>query len=188
MNIRERIYIAISFRNLARDCDGVSSVEFAFILPIMLALLIGGVEVGNALASNYKVSSAAYTVADLASQFVTIQSSDMTNILAASSVIIAPYSSSGLVVTVSEVTTSSAGQATVTWSASTGTARPVGQAITLPTAFSSLPSNTSLILGEATYAYNPAIGYVLTGTINLADSYYLYPRLSDCVTYNNVCS
>jgi len=36
-----------------------------------------------------------------------------------------------------------------------------------------------------TYAYTPTIGYVITGTLNLADRIYMRPRLSDTVTRLN---
>lgn len=176
------------YGRIVADDRGVSAVEFALVLPLMLALLIGGTEVGDGVATKLKMSRAAYIVADLASQFVSIQSSDMSNILGAGSVVIAPYASGPLTVTVSEVTTiAPAGIAAVKWSASTGTARAAGQVITLPSAFSTLPVNTALILGEASYPYTPTLGYSVTGTFTFADSYYLYPRLSDCVTYNSVC-
>jgi hypothetical protein len=38
-----------------------------------------------------------------------------------------------------------------------------------------------------TYAYTPAIGYVVTGTLNLADQIYMRPRLSDNVVLTGTC-
>lgn len=77
----------------------------------------------------------------------------------------------------------------MTWSASSsGSGRTVGSSVTLPTALQTLPSGTSLIWGEVTYPYTPSMGYVITGTINIYKDTYFYPRLSSCVTYNNVCS
>ena len=35
------------------------------------------------------------------------------------------------------------------------------------------------------YSYKPAIGYVITGTLNLSDQIYMRPRLSDTVTRVN---
>lgn len=107
----------------------------------------------------------------------------MSGILNASSQIIAPYPAANMVVTVSEVTTNSQGQGTITWSASlNGTARTVGASVTLPTALQT--SNISLIWGEVTYPYTPQMGYVLTGTVNLYQSTYFYPRLSSSVACN----
>ena len=83
--------------------------------------------------------------------------------------------------TVSEVTIDSNSKATVTWSCTLGgTAHAVGSAVTLPSALN--VANTSLIWGEATYAYTPAIGYVVTGTLNLSDHIYMSPRVSSSVS------
>ena len=45
----------------------------------------------------------------------------------------------------------------------------------------------SLIWGEVTYPYTPSMGYVITGTINIYQSIYFYPRLSNSVTLSS-CS
>jgi len=39
-------------------------------------------------------------------------------------------------------------------------------------------NNVSFILGEVSYAYTPNLGYTISGTVSLRDSYYLFPRCS----------
>lgn len=174
-------------RSFARNRDGVSAVEFAIVLPFMLTLYLGGVEVGDGLAIDFKATIAARTVVSLASLYINIDSTAMSNILGAASTVVSPYSASNMVVTLSEITTNANGQGTITWSASlNGTARTVGSSVTLPTALKT--ANISLLWGEVTYPYTPTMGYVLTGTINIYQDIYFYPRMSSCVTYNNVCS
>jgi Flp pilus assembly protein TadG len=171
-------------RRFVRDRQGVSAVEFALLLPLMLTLYIGGVEVGNGMAIQFKSTLAARTVADLASQYSTINNSTMTSILGAASTVVTPYSPSGMVVKVSEVSTDANGNATITWSdAINGAARPVGQSVTLPNGVKA--ANISLLWGEVTYPYNPQIGYVLTGTITIYQNMFFYPRLSTSVTRVN---
>jgi len=86
---------------------------------------------------------------------------------------------------VSEVSTDANGKATVTWSkALNGAPRPVGQPITLPTALGTpSPPLVSLILGEVTYQYTPNLGYTISGTVPIGESYYLFPRVSSDVKY-----
>jgi len=105
--------------------------------------------------------------------------------LGASSATIAPYSVGNATVTVSEVSTDASGKATVTWSqALNGTPRPTGQPMTLPAALGNpSPPLVSLILGEVTYQYTPNLGYTISGTVPIADSYYLFPRVSSTVQY-----
>jgi Flp pilus assembly protein TadG len=169
-------------RRFAGDRDGISAVEFALILPFMLTLYLGGAELGDGLAVQFKATLAARTVADLASQYITIDSSTMSDILGAASTVVTPYSSANMTVTVSELTTTnSSGAATVTWSASNGTPRTAGTFITLPTALQTLPSGTSILWGEVTYPYTPAMGYVITGTITMYQDTYFFPRMTSSV-------
>ena len=64
-----------------------------------------------------------------------------------------------------------------------GTQRAVGATVTLPAALN--VASTTLIWSEVAYSYTPAIGYVITGTLNLSDQLYMRPRLSDTVTRLN---
>ncbi len=173
-----------ALRRFTRNRDGVSAIEFAMILPFMLTLYLGGVEVGDGLAIQFKSTLAARTAADLASQYVSIDNSAMSGILNAAVTVVAPYPGTGMVVTVSEISTNSSGQATVQWSDSlNGSARAVGSSVTLPSALQQ--KNITIIYGEVTYPYTPSLGYVLTGTINIYESMYFYPRLSTTITRVN---
>jgi Flp pilus assembly protein TadG len=166
---------------LARDERGVSAVEFALLLPLMLTLYLGAVEISQGIAVDRKVTLAARTVADLASRPTTINNQYMTNSLNAALAVIAPYPDSPLSLTVTSVTIDKDGKATVAWSdALNGTARAKGSSVTLPSALN-IP-NSSLIWSEVQYLYTPTIGYVLSGTLTLKDQIYMRPRLSDSVT------
>jgi Flp pilus assembly protein TadG len=181
--------LSFGARRLWTDDRGVAATEFAIVVPFMLVLYVGGVELGNGLATNVKVTATAHSVADMISQNTQVTSSQMDGILQASSAIMAPYpvtdanGNSLITITVSEVSTDSSGKATVQWSRSTSTtgARPVGQTMTLSsyTAGSSgNNANISLILSEVSYDYTPNLGYTISGTVKLSDSYYLFPRCS----------
>jgi Flp pilus assembly protein TadG len=168
-----------------RDRRGVSAVEFAMLLPLMVALYLGGVEISSAVAIDRKVTLVARALADLVSQATNVTSTDMTNILSASAAIVQPYDDTKLKITVSSVRIDGQGNATVSWSdTKNGTARPVGSTVTLPTALA--VASTTLIWAESQYGYTPTIGYVITGTKNLTDQIYMRPRLSDCVLRQGV--
>jgi Flp pilus assembly protein TadG len=166
--------------------EGVSVIEFAIILPFMLLAYIGSVELADGLAIQFKVTETARTVTDLTSQRATIDTTDMSNILGASTQVVAPYPAANMIMTVSEVATNAAGQGTITWSCSlNGTAHTVGTSVTLPTGLQT--ANISLIWGEVTYPYTPHLGYVVTGTINIYETAYFYPRLVTSVTLPQGC-
>ena len=175
-----RLGLLQQFVRFGRDQRGVSAVEFAMLLPLMITLYLGTVEVSQGVGIDRKVTLTTRTVADLASQVSSINNTDMTNMLNASAAVIAPYDTSKLKVTVSRVDVDANGIAKVEWSDTLdGSKRAVGSTVTLPTALK-VP-NTSLIWSEVSYSYKPTIGYVMTGTLNLSDQIYMRPRLSDKV-------
>jgi Flp pilus assembly protein TadG len=174
--------LARRLARLAGDERGVSAVEFALLLPLMLTLYLGAVEVSQGIGADRKVTLTTRTVADLVSQVSGLTASDMTNSLNAASAVMAPYSSSNLKVTVTSVKIDANSNATVDWSATmNGTARSKGSTVTLPTAL--LIANTSLIWSEVQYTYTPTIGYVISGSLTLKDQIYMRPRMSDSIIY-----
>ena len=160
----------------ARDRRGVSAVEFAIIAPVMIGLYLGCVEISDGVAADRKVSLVVDALANLASQSSAITTADMTNILNASSSIMAPYSSANLKATISCLKIDANGAATVAWSKATpnGTQRAIGSSVTIPAALA-IPG--SLLFSEASYAYTPAVGYTISGTLTLSDKMYMAPRI-----------
>jgi Flp pilus assembly protein TadG len=170
--------------SFARDCRGISAVEFAMLLPLMVTMYLGVVEVSRAVGTDRKVTLTTRTMADLASRVTSINNADMTALLNASASVIAPYQPSPLKIVLSAVSIDANGVAKIAWSDTLGgTAHNVGSTVTLPTVLN-VP-NTQLIWSEVGYTYNPTFGYVLTGTIPLSDQIYMRPRLSDSITRVN---
>ena len=164
----------------AQDKRGVSAVEFAMLLPLMVTLYLGSVEVSQGVAIDRKVTLTTRTVADLASQVSSINNADMTNLLNASASVVVPYDASKLKVVVSCVSIDANGLATISWSDTlNGTAHAKGATVTLPTALN-VP-NSTLIWSEVQFSYTPTIGYLISGTLSLKDQIYMRPRLSDSV-------
>lgn len=175
-----RLWCRLSPKALARDRSAVSAVEFALILPVMLTLYIGGIQVSEALSINRKVSHVTSTLADLVTQSKSITDTNMANIFNASASVMAPYSDTTLQITVSEIYIDANGVAKVQWSnARNATAYAKNTVVQLPAAVAM--ANSYVVAAEAHYPFTPGIGYVLTGTFNLSSSYYLRPRLTDCI-------
>lgn len=163
---------------------GVAAVEFAMLLPVMMTLFLGSVEITTGVSIQRKLNIAARSLSDLASQYTAIDSSEMTDILNASSDIIAPYAAANMKSVISELSIDGQGNATVVWSATlNGTARTVGQSVTVPTNLD-VP-NTYLLLGETAYSYNPTYGFVVTGTMTLNSQMFMRPRQSNSVSYTD---
>jgi Flp pilus assembly protein TadG len=179
--------IALGLPRFARDRRGVSAVEFALLSPLMIGLYLGCVEVSQGIGVDRKVTLTAGAVANLTAQATTITSADMTDIMAASTAIMAPYSTSPLKITVSCLSVDANNAVKVKWSATQGgTARSAGSSVSIPAALA--VANSQLLFGEVSYTYTPPVGHVITGTLNLSDTMYMSPRISS-PTYNAVgCS
>src|SRR5262249_20806560 len=100
------------------SCDqrGVSAVEFALLLPRMVTLYLGTVEVSQGISVDRKLTMTARTLADLVSQSTTINNSSMTDILNASTAVMYPYATGSLKATVSSISIDANSKATVAWS------------------------------------------------------------------------
>jgi Flp pilus assembly protein TadG len=188
-------------RKFPTAADGVAAIEFAIIVPFMLVLLVGGVELGDGMAINVKVSATTHSVADMVTQNTSLSTASMQNILTGATSIIAPYpvNNNQFTVTVSEVSSDANGNLTLQWSQSyNGSSFGAGRtslganglyaALTRPTSLNGTVGNTSdannqndqvsFIVSEGSYAYTPNLGYTISGTVNLRDSYWLFPRCS----------
>jgi Flp pilus assembly protein TadG len=170
-------------RYFSRATSGVAAIEFAAVLPVMAIIFLASFDGGRAIAAYMKVRSATYDLASITNQYATIASSDMTAILGATSVVMAPYNSSTPVVTVSQIEITSASAATVEWSASQGgTARTV-----VPSLPSALKTSSTypiyLIFAEVSYTYTPLFGFFGSGGLTFSDNLYVTPRSVSCVVY-----
>ena len=166
---------------LISDRRGVAAVEFALLLPFMLMLYLGGFELFQGIAVDRMNTLAASTVTNLVAQYTTISATtQMPDILNASSQVLTPYPAVNAHVVVTCITIDGAGNATVAWSkALNGNAKAVGQAIAIPAALA-IP-NTEVILGESTYDYTPTIDFIHIGTLNLHSYSYMLPRASTTI-------
>jgi Flp pilus assembly protein TadG len=174
--------ILIPLRRFLRDRRGLSAVEFALLLPVMLTLFLGGTEVTQGITVKRKTTIVTRALGDLVAQDTSITNSEMTTIFQATNSIVAPFSSTNLKVIVSSIAIDANNAAKIVWSDATNgaTAHAAGLEITLPEGLNQFP-NTTLIWVESQYDYTPAIGYVITGLVPLKDHVYLRPRLVRCV-------
>ena len=181
---------------LKNDCRGLAAVEFAFILPLMLVMFFGTVELSSGVAVNRKVTLMARTLSDLTSQSLALADSDLKDFFSASIGIMTPYDPTQTKATLSEIYVDANKVAKIQWSKAATIAagatqatlansdRTNGQNVTPIVPSGLLIPNTYLIFSEVKYTYVPAVGYVVAKTgIPLSDVAYTRPRQSDCVVY-----
>jgi Flp pilus assembly protein TadG len=183
MHLRNHLARVLGARlgRFTQDERGVSAVEFALLLPLMMTLYLGAVEISQGISADRKVTLTTRTVADLASQVSSINNASMTGILNATSAVMAPFPITNLKVVVSAVGIDATGKATVTWSDTlNGKALTPGTTVTLPSDALKIP-NSTLVWSQVEYNYTPVIGYVVTGPLTLKDEIYMRPRLSETI-------
>jgi Flp pilus assembly protein TadG len=170
------------------DKRGVSAVEFAMLLPLMVTLYLGGAEVSQAIAVDRKMTLVARTLADLTAQTTSVSNTDMDNIKAAATAVIAPFDNTKLAITISSIIVDAQKVAKIKWSDNrNGTVRNAGDVVSVPdTLKESSTYPIYLVWAESKYVYTPTVGYVITGPMNLTDKIYMRPRLSDCVLRENI--
>ena len=180
------------------------------IVPIMLVMFFGTVEISSGVAVDRKVTLVARTVSDLTSRALptaqsqswsTVDDNYLQNVFTASIAILNPYAADPVKVTLSEIYVDSTGKvATIQWSRAATIAPGATQATLAPTSShnprddvtSIVPSKllvpqTYLIFSEVKYLYKPAIGYVIASSgVTLSDVAYTRPRQVVCVVYNNL--
>jgi Flp pilus assembly protein TadG len=175
---------ATRFRN---DTAGVSAVEFALVLPVMLILWAGMAEMAHAIDNWRKVTQLARTVVDLTSQGDTsdpIASATMNDILASATAVLRPFASTNTTIVVSALgvdTSASTANPRVCSSIATGPsaqARKTGIAsdLTIPAGFGT--NGNRYVLAEVSMPYSPMLGATLgkligglNGTIRIASSF-----------------
>jgi Flp pilus assembly protein TadG len=162
------------------DQRGIAAVEFALILPFMLTLYLGIIELSKGYMASQRMTLVARTLADLTAQQQQLQTGGTTNvtdtlmsgIFGASKAIMAPYDPTKLTMTVSQIQLKLKSDNVTCCDAKTnwtipnngGTARPCQvltpsnaapvSTTTIPTGFTASPSTPGyLIVADVTYQY-----------------------------------
>src|SRR5215475_4876249 len=102
-SLASRIELIQRFNSFVRDRRGISAVEFAMLLPLMVTMYLGVVEVSQGVAIDRKVTLTTRTMGDLASRVSSINNADISSLLSASAAVIAPDQASPLKIVLSAV-------------------------------------------------------------------------------------
>lgn len=189
-------------RLFARCQSGIAAVEFGLIVPIMLVMFIGTVELSQAITVDRRVSQVASSTADLVARQKQITSTTLNTYMSIIAQLMAPFSATPMKMTISNVyaTTSAPTIYKVCWvyQHNGGANTTLTKGGNYPT--SSLPAGivqggTSVIVVQVSYNYAPVIlfhgstpstggSFVGTG-YNLTETFYLKPRLSASIQYES---
>jgi Flp pilus assembly protein TadG len=151
-----------ALRRFLKDKSGLAAIEFAWVLPIMLGLLLGGLEITNALQADRKTTSIAASVSDLVAQTNSLSNNQRDDIFAAADALIGPYDPAQLTVVISSVTFVG-GQAVIAWSdGHRKQPRTVNSVVTNELPNGIIGAGSSIIMAEVTYHYADPLSAIFT--------------------------
>ena len=164
------------------DARGVSAIEFALVLPILLTISLGISEFARAIDHYRKVTLLARTVADLTAQgdaATPMATATMTDILASAKLVLTPYASgsASIVVSALGVYADGGGQrpkVCSSYATSNGTARGLGTAadLTVPDGFQI--GGMRYVLAEVSVPYAPLLGSNLIRFVGGANNQFTF--------------
>jgi Flp pilus assembly protein TadG len=194
----------LSVARLLHDRSGIAATEFAVIVPVMLVMFFGTVEISNGSVDR-KITLTARTLSDLTSQAApsSVNAPDapvtdayLQNVFTASAAIVTPYCATPTQARLSEIYVDSSLKATIQWSKAaifagcttpatlTTSSRIALDVVTTLVPAKLLVKQTYLLLSEVSYLYTPAVGYVMgKAGVTLSDVAYTRPRQAVCVVY-----
>lgn len=164
-------------RSFGRDERGAAAVEFALLLPILVALQLGSVELVRAFEAQRRIAHVAAAMADVVSQGKTVDDAELADAMTAGEVLIAPLPSQGLGLRISSLSADAQGRVSVDWTASRNWTQAGAPAA--PAGY--LAAGESVVLADVAYDYTSPIRFVLPDTIHFVRHAYVRPRLSSQV-------
>lgn len=170
--------------------SGLAIMEFAIVLPVLILLFFGVVDVTRYILVVQKTEKLAHSVANVTAQSATISKATLNQVLDASSDIMNPFpmGANGHILVSSLYKTAGASNATVSWryeggGTLTGASRlgAVGATPTMPTGFTFV-DRENVIAAEVYYRFSPLLPNKWFGTTVIYRSAFYSPRFGALTT------
>jgi Flp pilus assembly protein TadG len=160
----------------AVDRRAVAAIEFGMVLPFLMIMAFGSIEVADGVTVKRKLTHVTSSIGDLVAQSKVITNADMANIMNVTSAIMEPYPQAPLKVVVSGVLLDANSNGKVIWSDAKNTLPlTINSAYNVPNELKN--PNTFLVVSESSYVYTPTVAYLITGDVPMQDRFFLKPRL-----------
>ncbi|CAN7184093.1 pilus assembly protein [Phenylobacterium sp. LjRoot164] len=169
-------------QDLIGDRRGSAAVEFAFIVPIVLALYFGMVEATQALLANRRASAVTTAVGDLVTQQAQVTTADVNNIFNASTAIMKPFATDQLAIRVTSIEINASGAPVQKWTRDNG--KTIAATNVSTVAASMRTPNTAVLRAETVYTYRTPFQQMLPGSFTFRHKMDLAPRAGVPITLN----
>jgi Flp pilus assembly protein TadG len=169
----------LRLRHFAAAKSGLAALEFAILLPLMVFLLLGSVDLLDAMSINRRAENAAASLADVIARDTAVSNAEMTGIWSALNLLMYPGTDATMSERVTSINVTSATNAVVVWSEARNGLSPVAanSTVTLPSQM--MIAGTSLIRAETIYHYQSPLNFLFTGTVDFPHTVYRRSRLVD---------
>lgn len=163
----------------ARASGGMAAVEFAILLPMMVFLLFGSVDLIATMAANRRAQNTAASLADVVARDTEISNDEVSSLWSAMNVLMYPNDGGTMQVRISCVRIADVSTARVVWSEGHGgyAARTANSTMSLPAGMMQVGS--SVIVAETIYTYRSPLGFLSNGAFTLTHNAYRRSRLID---------
>jgi Flp pilus assembly pilin Flp len=164
-----------------RDRRAVAAIEFALIAPMLVIILFGAIEINDLMSANRRMENTAASIADVISRDTEVTDAEISDLWKAATALMFPHDPETLKMRVTSVQIVDANTTKVLWSDGYNglDGRDEGSSIALPDSL--MIPNTTVLLGETEFSYEPFIGVVLGVDIALDHAEYRRPRMQDKV-------
>ncbi|KAB0679785.1 TadE/TadG family type IV pilus assembly protein [Aureimonas leprariae] len=177
----ERLRALDTTRRWRRDIGGVAAIEFALIMPALVFLYLGSVDLTTGWTIKRKVSHSVSAMSDLVTRINTLTKSDLDDIFKIGDATMTPRAAALGTAKITAIGVDGTGKAKVTWSYARNTTKDtVGTLVTLPSDLAGL-KNVSLVRTSASYDYTPPGASRVIGTVKLEKQIYGQTRTGTAV-------
>ena len=174
------------FLAFREEKEGVAAIEFALILPLLLGMYFGVVEMCNAIEVKRKVDNVANMAGQLVAQATVTNTAYLSNVFEASNMAFEPFSPDTLKVVVTSIQriqdANDEWHNEVVWSKGYHeAAHPEGNIINPPDGL--LDNNRGIIMTEVEYQHTSIFGEYFTGPITFTKTFWAHPRYVPAIPF-----
>ena len=165
-------------QRFTRDNEGVAAIEFAYIAPILLIMLMATFELSRAISIDRRLNSVSAMASELVAREEQVDSADLKNIYRSLNHVMEPYDDNSLVVRLVQVRTDLNGATKVEWSSEINNTAvqdnsnsplntPYSQCSTFSIDAELKQNGTRVVVAEIGYNYQPIFGNFVFGDFSL---------------------
>jgi len=163
-----------------KNDDGLATLESAILLPMMLIVLMGMFDIGQAIIINQKITAASHMASDLITRKISVDGTDLSDSYGLSQLVIDPYDRDALGIDIAGIKFDEDDDPEVKWRYT----RNMSADNSIPGDASGLGINGEGIVSvTATYTYSPKFSKILINDITMTERAFLRGRKNSYVRY-----